>query len=351
MLDYIVVGLGLSGVSLCAHLEQQKCTFKVIADGRKMASTVAGGVYNPVVLKRFTPTWQGEEFLDYALPFYRKMEIQLNLTILHERAILRRFASIEEQNNWFIAADRPGLNRFLSTQIVSNENVTISAPFGLGRVTETGRVDVPELLRAYAEYLKGMDLLLQEKLDFDALNVKKNSIRYKEYEARKMIFAMGYRALESPLFSYLPIQGNKGEVLVIEAPDLHLDSILKAADFVIPLGNNQYKVGATYNRYDLSFEPTDVSKSRLIQNLENLISCRYTLIRHEVGIRPTVPDRRPLVGLHPEHSHLGILNGMGSRGVLLAPRMAHELIQHMEAGKVLDPETDIKRFRSYYEEA
>jgi len=351
MLDYIVVGLGLSGVAVCANLEKHKRTFKVIADGQKMASIVAGGVYNPVVLKRLTPTWQGSEFLDYALPFYRNMEKQLAITVLHEDNILRRIASVEEQNNWFTAADRPGLDRFLSIPIQSNKNAAIMAPFGFGRVAETGRVDVPRLLSAYADYLNETDRLLHEEIDFDSLSVQQDSVRYKEYKAGRMIFAMGYRALESPWFNYLPIQGNKGEVLVIEAPELQLHGILKAADFVIPLGNHQYKVGATYNPRDLSFKPTQASESRLIQNLESLISCSYTIIRHEAGIRPTVPDRRPLVGRHPEYPNLAILNGMGSRGVLLAPRMANELIQHMEKGTSLGPETDINRFRSFYEEA
>ena len=351
MLDYIVVGLGLSGLAVCAHLEEEGQTFMVIADGGKMASTVAGGVYNPVVLKRLTPTWNGATLLDYALPFYRKLEQQLDLTFLHESNILRRFASIEEQNNWYTAADDPRLSRFLSTPIRNNRNNAIKAPYGLGRVAETGRVVVPSILKAYADHLGKTDQLIEEECDFDALEVTQEGISYKNLRSKKLILAMGYRALENPWFNYLPIQGNKGEVLVIEAEDLHLETILKATDFVIPLGNHQYKVGASYNPQDLSYTPTETSRSRLLRNLEGIIACDYRVVRHEVGIRPTVPDRRPLLGLHPRFSNLGILNGMGSRGVLLAPRMARDLVHHMCKGHALDPVTDIKRYASYYEEA
>ena len=351
MLDYIVVGLGLSGVAVCSHLEKKGRTFKAITDGQRMASTVAGGVYNPVVLKRLTPTWKGAAFLDYALPYYRKLQEQLDIDVLQENCILRKFTSVEEQNNWFIASDQPNLNRFLSSRLQSNNNSAIVAPHGLGRVEETGRVDVPKLIAAYAAYLKRKERLLEEEVDFEALEVHKQGVRYKKTEAKKLVLAMGHRALESPWFNYLPIQGNKGEVLVIKAPDLKLEAILKAADFVIPLGNHLYKAGATYNTSDLSFEPTEAARSRLIRNLERAINCSYVVMKHEVGIRPTVPDRRPLVGLHPEYSNLGILNGMGSRGVLLAPMMAISLIDHMENGTALEPETDIKRYLEYYHDA
>ena len=351
MLDYLVVGLGLSGLAVCTHLEEEGKSFKVISDGQGMASTVAGGVYNPVVLKRLTPTWNGAAFLDYAIPFYRKLQEQLGIEVLQEHNIVRRFATVEEQNNWYTAADQPGLSRFLTTPIRTNDNKVVQAPYGFGLVAETGRVDVPGLLNAYSIRLKKKEQLMEEAFDLSAVEIGGDGVSYKDHSAKKMIMAMGYRALESPWFSYLPIQGNKGEVLVIEATELQLDTIFKATDFIIPLGNNLYKIGATYNPRDLTIQPTEASKSRLLKNLETVINCSYSVIRHEVGIRPTVPDRRPLVGTHPIFSNLGILNGMGSRGVLLAPKMANELVKHMEKGTALDPEADIKRFASYYEEA
>lgn len=351
MLDYFVVGLGISGVAVSAHLDENDLRFMVIADGRRMASTVAGGVYNPVVLKRLNPTWKGTEFLDYALPFYRGLEQLLDQQFVFEKPILRRFSNAEEQNNWYAAADQPILNRFLSAHVQPNTNDSVIAPLGLGEVKETGRLDVPGLLDSYAEYLKKTDRLLEEELDFDLLSVEKDAIRYKEFKARRMILVMGHRALESPFFGYLPIRGNKGEVLVIEAQDLKLRTILKGSDFVIPLGNDRYKVGATYDPTDISFAPTEKARSRLIRNLESLISCSYTILNHEVGIRPTIPDRRPILGVHPEFLNIAILNGMGSRGVLLAPKMALHLVEHLEEGKALWPETDVDRFREYYEDA
>ena len=62
------------------------------------------------------------------------------------------------------------------------------------------------------------------------------------------------------------------------------------------------------------------------------------------GVRPTVRDRRPLIGIHPAFRNLAILNGLGTRGVMIAPTAAKQLFNHLEKNEQLDPVTDIKRF-------
>ena len=62
------------------------------------------------------------------------------------------------------------------------------------------------------------------------------------------------------------------------------------------------------------------------------------------GIRPTVVDRRPLVGQHPNHKNMHVLNGLGTRGVLVAPSMAEALYNSIEKSTSLSEEIDINRF-------
>ena len=69
-LDYIIVGLGLAGLSFAEQLIKAKKSFMVFEDSSQTSSLVAGGVYNPVILKRFTPVWNAKEQLKVALPFY-----------------------------------------------------------------------------------------------------------------------------------------------------------------------------------------------------------------------------------------------------------------------------------------
>ncbi len=68
--DYIIVGLGLAGLAFSKELEQHHKSFVVFEDNSQNSSIVAGGMYNPVILKRFTPVWNAIDQLEIALPFY-----------------------------------------------------------------------------------------------------------------------------------------------------------------------------------------------------------------------------------------------------------------------------------------
>src|SRR6056297_2607120 len=118
MKDYIIVGAGLSGTCLAYRLEKANKSFVVFDDDSQEASKVAGGFMNPVVLKRFTLAWKADVQLEIANHFYKDMEETLGKTFLGPLEVYRRFSSIEEQNNWFAAADNPKLAPFLDTNLV-----------------------------------------------------------------------------------------------------------------------------------------------------------------------------------------------------------------------------------------
>ncbi|MEO9512626.1 MAG: FAD-dependent oxidoreductase [Flavobacteriaceae bacterium] len=348
MLDYIVVGLGLAGISFCEVLEKEGKTFRVISDHSQTSSLVAGGLYNPVILKRFTMAWNAEEQMDLALPFYESLEQKLNVKLDYKLPVLRRFTSTQEQNNWFEAADRKGLDYFLSTTIIENKNECIDAPFGYGEVKYTGRIDTKTLLGSYTRYLEERGCFSTELFDFSRFEAFEGHISYKSINAKQIVFAEGYGLKNNPFFSYLPLNGTKGELLTIKAPDLREDSVIKSSVFSIPLGNDLYRIGATYKWKDKTNLPTEEAKKELLDKLKTFLKCDFEVIDHVAGIRPTVVDRRPLVGQHPEHKNLWVLNGLGSRGVLIAPDVSTRLYNTIEKGLELDPEIDIQRFTKKY---
>jgi glycine/D-amino acid oxidase-like deaminating enzyme len=344
MLDYIVVGLGLAGVSFCERLEHNGKSFKVISDSSQQASLVAGGLYNPVILKRFTLAWKAKEQLDMALPFYQNLEKKLKVKLDYKVPVLRRFASIEEQNSWFEAADKPGLDFFLDTDLVQNRNLNIDAPFGYGKVKDTGRINTKELLRAYEEYLTQRELMCREAFDYNSLQLLDQHIAYKGVKARQIIFAEGFGLKGNPLFKYLPLNGTKGELLTIEAPSLKEENVIKSSVFIIPLENKFYRIGATYKWKDKTNTPTKESKDELLEKLKTFLKCDFKVVRHVAGVRPTVADRRPLVGRHPKFKNVYTLHGFGSRGVMIAPYASKGLYDVIENGEVLNKEMDISRF-------
>ena len=149
---------------------------------------------------------------------------------------------------------------------------------------------------------------------------------------------------ENPYFNDLPLVGNKGSYIIVECEDLQLTRALKSHFFLIPLGNNQYKFGATYENHFKDVDHDIAAKAQLIDELEKLISVPYKMISQQTGVRPTVIDRRPLVGQHSKHKQLFVCNGMGTRGVIIAPTAAKCLIDLLVNNEPIPSEIDITRF-------
>ena len=124
-----------------------------------------------------------------------------------------------------------------------------------------------------------------------------------------------------------------------------MDYVLKSSAFLIPLKEkDQYIVGATYEWTDKTNTVTQKAKEELLNKLKTFLKCDFEVIDQVAGIRPTVKDRRPLVGAHPEHKNMFVLNGLGTRGVMIGPYIAKQLFNHIENEMPLDDEINISRF-------
>ena len=344
MIDYLIVGSGIAGICFAETSLQNNKTILVFDNNSQNSSKIAGGIYNPVILKRFSEVWNATEQVKYLNDFYPKIENRLNLQLDYKIPVLRKFFSVEEQNNWFIASDKPNLLPFLSTKILHKTYSGIDAPFGFGEVLHTGYVDTASLLESYRNYLSENNLFFNESFNYSELKIHSDYVSYGDINAKNIIFAEGFGLNSNPYFNHLPLDGTKGELFIIKAPNLNLDCILNSSVFILPIGNDLFKVGATYNWTDKTNNPTEEGKQELLERINELLKCEFEILEHFAGIRPTVKDRRPLVGTHYEHKNLHILNGLGTRGVMLGPTLAQDLFLHIEKGVLLDSNIDIKRF-------
>ena len=342
--DYIIVGCGLAGISFCQHLIAHKKSFVVFDDLSQQSSLVAGGLYNPVILKRFSKVWKSKEQLDLAMPVYQNLEKQLNVKLDYKIPVRRRFTSLEEQNNWFEASDKEGLKPFLNTNLIVNNNDCIDANFKLGEVLETGRIDTNALIDSYKAFLSSQNAFFAETLDYNLLHIEGQNITYKNLHTKHIVFAEGFGLKQNPFFNFLPLNGTKGELLIIKAPKLNLDYVLKSSVFLIPLEADMYIVGATYEWTDKTNTTTEKAKEELLNKLSTFLKCEFEVVNQVAGIRPTVKDRRPLVGAHPYYKNMFVLNGLGTRGVMIAPYIAHQLFNFIEHSMPLDEDINISRF-------
>lgn len=342
--DYIVVGAGLAGIAFAETCLNNNKSIFVFDNHSQNSSKIAGGLYNPVILKRFSGLANAQEQLNELDMFYEKLENKLQSKIDYKTPILRKFFSIEEMNNWFAASDKDSLAPFLSLEIIKDQIAGIDAPFGFGEVLQTGYVNTAHLLEKYQEYLSIQNRFSNDIFDYNQLHTTDNVIRYKNITANNIVFAEGFGIHANPHFNYLPLDGTKGELFIVKAPQLNLKLIINTSVFIVPLGNNLFKIGATYNWQDKTDQPTSGGKEELLNKIKEILICQFEIIDHFAGIRPTVRDRKPLLGTHPLNPKFHIINGLGTRGVMIGPWAAKILFNAIENQITIEKSININRF-------
>ena len=347
--DYIVVGQGLAGSILSYYLLSHNRTVLVFDDpARPKSSSVAAGIYNPFTGRKLVKTWMVDQLFPFLDKFYDKLQHDLGQKLLHRVPMYRPFLSQEEQNEWGARAHELGYEQYIDRIIPAKNAIEgVINPLGGMMLTKCGYLDIEPLLLLMSEVLKEKQCLQLEKFQPSDLEIHKDSVSYRGIRARRVIFCEGTSVAGNKYFDWLPLRPVKGEILQIEL-DKPLDFIVNRGVFVLPLSGKTCKVGATFDNKDLSHDITAQAKSRLQAKLDRLIGIPYRVTDQMAGIRPASADRRPLIGLHPEFEPLGVINGLGTKGVSLAPYFVKEFFEFLEKGRPLSPSVALNRHFSLY---
>ena len=329
------MGFGLAGCAYALQLKRHQKSFVIFNDNTASASSMAAGIINTVVLKRYTRVWKAATFLEYAQAFYQHFEKEYKVNVFAPATIKRFFSSIGEQNQWSEASGKEWLKSYLKPEIHMTTTPNIYNPNGYGEVKNGFRLDIQKMQRSFKQSLD-KECFFETSFDYAALKIEENNVMYKDIKAVNVVFCEGFGLTQNPFFNYLPLVGNKGEILIIKAPDLKEQDVLKAGGiFIAPLKKDFFWVGATFNWDDKTMTTTAKGRTWLEDQLNTLIKMPYEVIKHLAGMRPTVVDRRPLLGQHPVHKSLYVFNGLGTRGALMAPLLSEELFHFITAKKTL----------------
>jgi len=348
--DFLVVGHGLAGAILAQTLEKRGHNLLVFdAEKPNSASNVAAGLINPVAGKRFAKSWQVDTFLPVAEQFYRNLEIEFNTELFHQKPILKLFSSIEEQNNWMGKSAEDQWNEYIeATYPELPVSETVHQEMGGLKIAKGGYVQLRKMLGLMRQKLQEQNKLRSGTFDFSKLTLGENGIQYDDIAAKHLVFCEGWQAVNNPYFNWLPFSINKGEVLDITVQNFSGECIYNKGVYVVPLGNGNLKVGATYNWREPNENPTAEGRNELETKLKQLLKQPFNVAAHVAGIRPAVRDRKPLIGIHPEFPALSIFNGMGSKGVLMAPFLARQFAEVLTGKGTLWPEVSISRYQQFY---
>ena len=339
----LIVGAGLAGICLAYQLDKNQIPFEIIDSGINVSTDIAAGIINPIVFRRVTTSWRIDDFLPEAVDFYAELSQKWGNTYFKEIPIRRAFSHQQEIDLWLKKQELPEYKAYLKPLDEDDEKCDkVINTFGTGKVLQSGYVDASLLLHDGLKWLKEKNYLLQETFVHADLIPETGEYKGKIHSA--IIFCEGYQGIYNPWFSYLPLEATKGEVLTVESEGITEDESINRKCFVLPIGNHQFKVGATYAWNTPNTTLTQEGKDLLCEHLQSLTDAPYTIVNHRAGIRPTVLDRRPLLGDHFEHERLKIFNGLGAKGFLIAPLLAKEFVLSIQTGKSLDKEINITRY-------
>ncbi len=348
MFDFLIVGQGIAGSVMAITLIEKGYTVCVIdKPDLSLSSKIAAGIWNPVVFKRLVKSWLADDVVPELERFYLNFENKRHSSFVFHRHIIKPFTEIQEQQLWLKKAQYENL--FLDKSIYENLKISVNNSIDTySKVLSAGNIDLTVFLNETKNYLKEHSAFLEEKLEHEQLIITEDKITYKSIEAKQIIFCEGYLISGNPLFKYIHLKPAKGEILTIECKDLKLtDDILNKGIFILPLGDHQFKVGATYEWLQLNDMPTNEKKFDLESKLQTILDVPYTIIKHEAGVRPAVIDRRPVIGNHPLYKNCFVFNGFGTKAVMLAPYFANQFYELIKLGKPMHSEVDSNRFNKF----
>ena len=348
--DYLIVGQGLAGTTLAMHLIDLGKRIRIINDCSKPSSSkVAAGIFNPLTGKKLVKTWLADELFPYAQNFYSRMEDRLGGKFIHTTSIYRPFRSIAEQNSYLAQTSDPAVAQYIADGIGVNAiSDYINAEYGGLEVIRSGWIDLPLLLEKSKLYFQLKGCYQECDFHISDLEITADQVGWNGLKYGKMIFCQGFEATQNDMFNWLPFAPVKGQILEVATEKQLQPYIINQGIFILPLSESLCRVGATYSWDDLDWETTESARQELDTKFQQLFKAEYKIVGQMAGIRPSSNDRRPIVGMHPVHSNVGILNGLGTKGVTLAPFFSNQLVSYLESGKELNPLVNIKRYFSLY---
>ncbi len=344
--DYLIVGSGIAGVTLAELLYRREQNFLLVHHSMPgEASRASAGVINPVTGMRFVLSWEFQNLERVFCPFYKSLERDHKKSYLREMSLYQLLESPLEENAWLERKQDPYYQTYIGGIEMPNEWTSIfKKGEKYGKVEKAYVVDVNQLMDDVLSKFLEKGLALASYFDYNDFFRSREEIIWKNLRIKKaIIFAEGFLVTSNPFFNWLPSIPLKGDCLSFQSNQIKLDCMVKKAHAIVPMGLNSIWCGASFVLNDTTLNCDDVEQQNLIEflNVHN-INDRGNL-RHMFGIRPASRDRRPLLGPHPLDSRLVVFNGLGTKGLSLAPYCAELLVEWLLSGLDLPTTVSLSR--------
>lgn len=340
--DFIIVGQGLAGSALAMALIRRGKSVLVIDRADPDAATrVAAGLVTALAGKGMNPAWRQSVYLPEALAYYRELESSSGEKLFHAQPVLRLFADAKERAKFErkkeIVAD------WVNDESASVDSSQLNAEFGGFEMAHGGRLDTCAYLRVVREILEESSDYREEYFCEADLEFTDEHVTWNGVEAKKVILCQGFAGLQSGSFSDVEHRSAKGEMLTVRVDDLDDSRILSCNGWMVPLGDNLWRAGATYDWGELDTKVTESGLTSIEKKVAEFTKLPFKTVLHEAGIRPIISRSQPVIGLHAERHQIGFFNGLGSKGVITSPSVGEHFAAYLCGEVELDPELSLAR--------
>jgi glycine oxidase len=344
LIDYLIVGQGLAGSLLSCLFELYGCDVVIIDNAHRTAASVsAAGIMNPITGGRLNRPHLVDTLLAAAFRVYPQIEALLGTEIFQRRTVLRLLQSELEQRQWETRLASGEYAKYIAPSVPPASN-RITTAFGGFEVIQAGHLDVPHFVKAVRNKFLAKHRLVETELNYSDIRPLDSNAEWRDYKARGIIFCEGYQMFKNPYFNQIELNPAKGEILTLDAPGFSEERILQHGKWLFRTQSGLVKAGTTYSWAQLDETPTVTALDQIEEGVRKFIKAKFAVVDHTAGVRPIIRvDNRPIIGRHPHHRSLAILNGLGSKGVLQAPFAAEQLIAQLERDKPVHPDFDVCR--------
>ncbi len=304
------------------------------------ATQVAAGLINPITGHRLNITNGFFGYAEKARKLYWQIERDLGCSIYSEIAQTRLIKNAGQAQYLEQRKRQPEYQSLLKDMQNTGAWFTESAefPHGAIHVSRTAVVDTKPLLYAIQQWLKNRNSFIQTRINYDKLTVINGLFKYSiadlQLNAKSVIFCEGFQAIDNPWLGQLPFKLAKGEILTVRTQQ-PLDRMLSWGNWLVPFAKNKAKLGSNYIWNDTSPVKTKEAANAFHKSLREFTKLEATTLLHEVGIRPSTKHRQPFVGPLTNLANAYCLNGLGSKGCLVAPHYVEQLCNHLLLKKSL----------------
>ncbi|MCO6495627.1 MAG: FAD-binding oxidoreductase [Bacteroidetes bacterium] len=323
----LVVGQGLTGSVLALQLRERGHQVWIVDEDREYTSSkVAAGLFNPLVVGRLKITWNAEELFAHFNDFYTKIEKILDTSFFHPMPLLHLCKDIEEQNDWDVLAGTDKTAKWAEPYFGAIPSY-IHSTFGCFLVKKTGWVDLLLFLGKFKNLMISESrYIVDSPMIGKDITSENDGFLYRNMKFDRVFLCRGEFEREQPDFAHLPYNPVKGQLFNIET-DFDLEpTIFHKQVFMLPTGKRTAIVGSTYTWNKMDYEVESKDTEFLKERLDDFLLGNYKITQVKAGVRPAFHYGRPMFAEHKEIKELYVLNGMGSKGVTLAPYFAEQLL-------------------------